>query len=93
MLCSQKYNLTGDWGLQQLREVWTKNYDFEKQMFLVNESDKTTVRPSPSQSRVDQLEVHTHVKRTYPILMSLGCGDSSMVALDLITLKSGMNTT
>ncbi len=24
MLCSQKYNL--NWGLQQLREVWTKNF-------------------------------------------------------------------
>ena len=70
MLCSQKYDL--NWGLQQLREVWTKNFknspaeeeddvemtgdgegsgepsrdedDFEKQMRLVNDSDKTTVR-------------------------------------------------
>ena len=24
MLCSQKYNL--NWGLKQLREVWTKNF-------------------------------------------------------------------
>ena len=24
MLCSQKYDL--NWGLQQLREVWTKNF-------------------------------------------------------------------
>ena len=30
--------------------------DFEKQMRLVNESDKTTVRVSPSQAQVDQLE-------------------------------------
>ena len=30
--------------------------DFEKQMSLVNESDKTTVRVSPSQAQVDQLE-------------------------------------
>jgi hypothetical protein len=30
--------------------------DFEKQMRLVNESDKTAVRDSPSQSQVDQLE-------------------------------------
>ena len=30
--------------------------DFEKQMRLVNESDKTAVRASPSQTQVDQLE-------------------------------------
>jgi hypothetical protein len=30
--------------------------DFEKQMRLVNESDKTVVRSSPSQAQVDQLE-------------------------------------
>ena len=81
MLCSQKYDL--NWGLKQLREVWTKNFktseaeeedaemtgdgeglgqpsadedDFEKQMRLANESDKTAVRSSPSQAQVDQLE-------------------------------------
>ena len=81
MLCSQKYDL--NWGLEQLREVWTKNFktspaeeddvemtgdgeglgepspdedDFEKQMRLANESDKTAVRTSPSQAQVDQLE-------------------------------------
>jgi hypothetical protein len=81
VLCSQKYDL--NWGLQQLREVWTKNFktspaeeddvemtgdgeglgesfadedDFEKQMRLANESDKTAVRASPSQAQVDQLE-------------------------------------
>ena len=69
MLCSQKYDL--NWGLQQLREVWTKNLtgdgeglgepspdedEFEKQMRLANESDKTAVRASPSQAQVDQLE-------------------------------------
>ena len=81
MLCSQKYDF--NWGLQQLREVWTKNFknspveeddvemtgdgegsgepsrdedDFEKQMCLPNESDKTGVRVSPSQAQVDQLE-------------------------------------
>ena len=30
--------------------------DFEKQMHLTNESDKTTVRVSPSQAQVDQFE-------------------------------------
>ena len=30
--------------------------DFEKQMRLVNESDKTSVRVSPSQAQVDQFE-------------------------------------
>ena len=30
--------------------------DFEKQMRLANESDKTAVRDSPSQAQVDQLE-------------------------------------
>ena len=30
--------------------------DFEKQMRLVNESDKTSVKTSPSQAQVDQLE-------------------------------------
>ncbi len=30
--------------------------DFEKQMCLTNESDKTTVRDSPSQAQIDQLE-------------------------------------
>ncbi len=30
--------------------------DFEKQMRLTNESDKTTVRASPSQTQVDQFE-------------------------------------
>ena len=81
MLCSQKYDL--NWGLQQLREVWTKNFknspaeeddvemtgdgegsgepsrdedDFEKQMRLANESDKTAVRASLSQAQVDQFE-------------------------------------
>ncbi len=81
MLCSQKYDLK--LGLQQLREVWTKNFktfpteendvemtgdgeglgepspdedDFEKQMHLANESDKTVVRTSPSQTQDDQLE-------------------------------------
>ena len=81
MLYSQKYDL--NWGLHQLREVWTKNFktspaeeddvemtgdgevsgqpsrvedDFEKQMRLANESDKTAVRASPSQTQVDQLE-------------------------------------
>ena len=81
MLCSRKYNL--NWDLQQLREVWTKNFktsaaeeddvemtgdgegsgessrdedDFEKQMRLANESDKTEVRVPPSQAQVDQLE-------------------------------------
>ncbi len=81
MLCSQKYDL--NWGLYQLREVWTQNFktspaeeddvemtgygeglgesspdedDFEKQMRLTNESDKTAVRGSPSQAQVDQLE-------------------------------------
>ncbi len=81
MLCSQKYDL--NWGLQQVREVWNKNFktfpaeendvemtgdgeglgepspdedDFEKQMHLTNESDKTAVRTSPSQEQVDQLE-------------------------------------
>jgi hypothetical protein len=80
VLCSQKNDL--NWGLQQLREVWTKSCktspaeddvemtgdgedlgepspdedDFEKQMRLANESDKTTVRTSPSHAQVDQLE-------------------------------------
>ncbi len=30
--------------------------DFEKQMYLTNESDKTAVRTSPSQTQVDQPE-------------------------------------
>ncbi len=30
--------------------------DFEKQIHLANESGKTTVRPSPSKTQVDQLE-------------------------------------
>ena len=30
--------------------------DFEKQMRLTNESDKTVVRDSPSQTQVDQFE-------------------------------------
>ena len=30
--------------------------DFEKQMCLVNESDKTTVGVSPSEAQVDQIE-------------------------------------
>ena len=30
--------------------------DFEKQMRLVNESDKTVVRVSPSEAQVDHLE-------------------------------------
>ena len=80
MLCSQ---IRPQLGLQQLREVRTKNFktspaeeddveitgdgegsgepsrdddDFEKQMRLANESDKTAVRGSPSQAQVDQLE-------------------------------------
>ena len=81
VLCSQKYDL--NWGLKQLREVWTKNFktspaeeddvemtgdgegsgepsrdedDFEKQMRLANESDKTEVRVTPSQVQVDPIE-------------------------------------
>jgi hypothetical protein len=81
VLCSQKYDL--NWGLQQLREVWTQNFktspdeeddvemtgdgeglgdpspdedDFEKQMRLANESDKTGVRVSPSQAQIHQFE-------------------------------------
>ncbi len=81
MLCSQKCDL--NWEVQQLREVWTKDFktspveeddvemtgdgeglgepspdedDFEKQMRLAKESDKTAVRDSPSQAQVDQLE-------------------------------------
>ncbi len=81
MSCSQKYDL--NWGLHQLREVWTQNFktspveeddvemtgdgeglgetspdedDFEKQMRLDNESDKTAVRASPCQVQVDQIE-------------------------------------
>ena len=81
MLFSRRYNL--NWGLYQLREVWTKNFksfvseeddvemtgdgedsvessrdedNFEKQMHLANESDKTEVRVKPSQTQVDQLE-------------------------------------
>ena len=85
--------------------------DFEKQMRLVNESDKTAVRTSPSQTQVDQLEgwllekpiplsrMTTSVRKAFLIIgiqncqvtimwsqrtqMSLGCGDSSMVVLDL----------
>jgi hypothetical protein len=108
VLCSQKYDL--NWGLQQLREVWTKSFktspaeeddvemtgdgedlgepspdedDFEKQIRLVNESDKTAVRASPSQTQVDQLEEWLLEKPIPYISNDLGCGDSSMVALDL----------
>ena len=81
MCCAVKS--TSNWGLQQLREVWTKNFknspaeeddvemtgdgedsgetsrdedDSQKQMRLANESDKTAVRGSPSQTQGDQLE-------------------------------------
>jgi hypothetical protein len=50
--------------------------DFEKQMRLVNESDKTTVRVSPFQTQVDQFE-------GWILENAISCGDSSMVALDL----------
>ncbi len=87
--------------------------DFERQLHLVNELDKTSVRASPSQPQVDQFEglllekpiplsrMTTSVRKTSLTIgmencqgtlmstkrtrMSLGCGDSSMVALDLET--------
>jgi hypothetical protein len=37
-------------------ETFRDEDDFEKQMRLTNESDKTTVRVSPSQAQVDQLQ-------------------------------------
>ena len=37
-------------------EVSRDEDDFEKQMRLANESDKTAVRVSPSQTQVDQFE-------------------------------------
>ena len=48
--------MTGDG--EGLGEPSPDEDDFEKQMRLVNESDKTTVRSSPSQAQVvsDQLE-------------------------------------
>ncbi len=46
--------MTGDW--EDLGESSRDEDDFEKQMCLVNESDKTTVRPSPFQAQVDQFE-------------------------------------
>ena len=39
--------------------------DFEKQIRLVNESDKTTVRVSPSQVQVDQIECRCAVNLRY----------------------------
>ncbi len=83
MKCVVQSKVRSELGLQQLREVWTKDFktspaeeddvemtgdgeglgepspdedDFEKQMRLANESDKTAVRASPSQTQVDQLE-------------------------------------
>ena len=47
--------MTGDAG-EGSGEPSRDENDFEKQMRLVNESDKTAVRDSPSQAQVDQLE-------------------------------------
>ncbi len=46
--------MTGDW--EDLGEPSPDEDEFEKQMRLVNESDKTEVRDSPSQAQVDQIE-------------------------------------
>ena len=46
--------MTGDG--EGLGEPSPDEDDFEKQMRLANESDKTAVRASPSQAQVDQLE-------------------------------------
>jgi hypothetical protein len=48
------FEMTGDG--EGLGEPSPDEDDFEKQMRLANESDKTTVRVSPSQSQVDQVE-------------------------------------
>ena len=60
--------------------------DFEKQMCLVNESDKTTVRSSPSQTQVDQLEewllekpipyISTSVRKTSLTIGMENCQDT-----------------
>ena len=43
--------------LRHMKKMLSDEDDFEKQMSLDNESDKTTtVRTSPSQTQVDQLE-------------------------------------
>ena len=40
-----------------MKKMLSDEDDFEKQMCLANKSDQTaTVRPSPSQAQVDQLE-------------------------------------
>ncbi len=46
--------MTGDG--EDLGESSPDEDDFEKHMRLVNESDKTAVRASPSQAQVDQIE-------------------------------------
>ncbi len=46
--------MTGDG--EGLGESSPDEDDFEKQMRLANESDKTAVRTSPSQAQVDQFE-------------------------------------
>ena len=48
------FERTGD--AEGLGEPSPDEDDFEKQMRLANESDKTAVRASPSQAQVDQLE-------------------------------------
>ena len=67
MLCSRKYNL--NWGSEAEEDdvemtgdgegsgdPSRDEDDFEKQIRLANESDKTEVRVTPSQAQVDQLE-------------------------------------
>jgi hypothetical protein len=48
------FEMTGDG--EDSGEPFRDEDDFEKQMCLTNESDKTTVRASPSQAQVDQFE-------------------------------------
>ncbi len=48
------FERTGD--AEGLGEPSPDEDDFEKQMCLTNESDKTSVRVSPSQAQVDQFE-------------------------------------
>jgi hypothetical protein len=51
---SHDVEMTGDG--ENLGKPSPDEDDFEKQMCLADESDKTVVRTSPSQTQVDQIE-------------------------------------
>ena len=60
--------------------------DFQKQMRLDNESDKTTVRASPSQAQVDQLEGWI-LEKPIPYISNDNCSRKVSLTIGMATCQ------